>query len=58
MLETVALYLSFFMALFLFTYSYIEGINIANSEGKVYGGTFIFSVTGGFLFSGFTYLFI
>ncbi|WP_198029730.1 hypothetical protein [Bacillus sp. J33] len=58
MLETVALYLSVIMAVFLFAYAYAEGIKIANSEEEVYGGTFIISVTAGFIFSGFTYVFI
>ncbi len=46
------------MAVFLFSYSYIEGIKIANSEEKVYGGTFILSVTAAFVFAGFTHVFI
>ncbi|QED50195.1 hypothetical protein FSZ17_18475 [Cytobacillus dafuensis] len=58
LLETAALYLSVFMAVYLFSYAYVEGIKIANSEGKIYGGTFIFSVTSGFIFSGLTYVFI
>lgn len=58
MLETVALYLSVIMAIFLFAYAYAEGIKIANSEEEVYGGTFILSVTSGFIFSGLTYVFI
>ncbi|MGG0889699.1 hypothetical protein ACUXCC_003494 [Cytobacillus horneckiae] len=57
-LETAALYLSVIMAIFLFSYSYVEGIKIANSEGKVYGGTFIFTVTAGFIFSRLSYIFM
>ncbi len=58
MIEAFALYLSFLMAVFLFAFSYIEGIKLMNSEGKVSGGTFIFSVTSAFLFSAFTYNFM
>jgi len=46
------------MAVFLFGYSYIEGIKLMNSEGKVSGGTFIFTVTSAFIFSGLTYTFM
>ena len=56
MLESAALYLSFIMAVYLFTFSYIEGIRIANSEEKVSGGTFIFSFTSAVIFSGLTYI--
>lgn len=42
------------MAIYLFIYAYIEGIKMANSEEKIYGGTFIFSVVGAFVFSGLT----
>ncbi len=52
----IALYLSLIMALYLFVFSYIEGIKIANAEEKVHGGTFIFSVVGAFIFSGLTSL--
>lgn len=55
MLETLPLYLSLIMAIYLFIISFIEGIRISNSEGKVSGGTFIFSFTMAFIFSGFTY---
>lgn len=37
MIETVPLYLSLIMAIYLFIISYIEGIKISNSEGKVSG---------------------
>lgn len=57
-LKTVGFLVSFFMAVFLFLYSYIEALKISNSEGKVYGGTFIFSIVMAFIFSGFTYVFI
>ena len=57
-LETGALLLSVFMAVFLLSYSFIEGIKIANSEEKVYGGTFILAVTGGFIFFGLSHVFI
>jgi hypothetical protein len=56
-LETVALYLSFIMAVYLFTFSYIEGIRIANSDEKVHGATFIVTFTLAVVFSGFTYIF-
>lgn len=52
----VALYLSFIMAIYLFIFSFVEGMKIANSDEKVRGGTFIFSLTLAFIFSGFTYL--
>lgn len=51
MLETVAFYLSFIMALGLFVRGYIEAIHIGNSEGKVYGETFIFCVVFALIFS-------
>lgn len=57
MLESIALYLSLFMAIFLFAYAFWEGMKIANSEEKVYGGTFILTVTFAFIFSGLTYTF-
>lgn len=55
-LESVALYLSFIMSVYLFAFSFIEGIKIANSNEKVQGGTFIVTLTLAFVFSGFTYL--
>lgn len=55
-LEDVALYVAFFMAIYLFAFSFIEGIKIANSEEKVKGATFIFSCTSAFIFSGLTYI--
>lgn len=58
MLQTLALYLSLSMAIFLFAFAFFEGIRITNSDGKVYGGTFIVSVVSAFIFSGFTYVFI
>ncbi len=58
MLQTFALYLSFIMTLFLFSYAYIEGLKIANTEGKVRGETFIFSVTAALIFSSFTFAFV
>lgn len=58
MLQSIALYLSFVMSVFLFVYAFIDGINIANSTDKVYGGTFIFSIVSGFIFAGFTHLLI
>lgn len=54
MLQSVAIYLSLIMAIYLFVYSYIEGIRIANSDEKIHGGTFILSVVGAFVFSGLT----
>lgn len=57
MLESVALYLSFIMAIYLFAFSFIEGIKIADSEeGKIRGVTFIFSFTFAVVFSGLTYI--
>ena len=57
MLQSFALYLSFIMTLYLFSYAYIEGIRIADSEDKVHGGTFIFSVSAALIFSSFTFTF-
>lgn len=56
MLVDVALYLSFIMAIYLFTFTFIEGIRIANAEGKVNGTTFIFTCTSAFIFSSLTYI--
>ncbi|MBM7586296.1 hypothetical protein JOC86_002838 [Bacillus pakistanensis] len=59
MLVDFALIISILMALYLFSYAYIEGIRISESDQKVDGGiTFIFSIMMAFVFSGFTYLFI
>lgn len=58
MLQTFALYLSIIMAVFLYSYAYIEGLKIANTEGKVRGGTFIFSVISALVFSSFTFIFL
>lgn len=55
-LVSVAFYLSFIMAIYLFIFSFVEGIKMANSNEKVRGGTFIFTLTCAFVFSGFTYL--
>lgn len=52
MLENVAFYLSFITAVYLFVFSYVEGIRIANSQEKIHGGTFIFSCTFAFIFTG------
>ncbi len=57
MLESVALYLSFIMAVYLFIFSYIEGIRIANSDEKVQGGKFIITFTLAVVFTGFTNIF-
>ncbi|RST77693.1 hypothetical protein D4T97_004285 [Siminovitchia acidinfaciens] len=57
-LTTIALIISFLMALYLFSYSYIEGLRISNAEEKVEAGTFIFMSCMAFVFSGFTYIFI
>jgi hypothetical protein len=56
MVSALPLYLSLIMAIYLFVISFIEGIKISNSEGKVSGGTFIFSFTMAIIFSGFTYI--
>ncbi|MBT2662815.1 hypothetical protein [Bacillus sp. ISL-45] len=58
MLQSIALYLSLLMAILLFSMAYIEAIKIANTEGKVHGGTLILSSVCALLFSRFTYLFI
>ncbi|WP_180955680.1 MULTISPECIES: hypothetical protein [Bacillus] len=58
MAETFALYLSLVMAIFLIAFAYFEAIKISNADGKIYGGTFIFSVTSGFIFFGFTHIFM
>jgi hypothetical protein len=57
MLQILALYLSLIMAILLFLYAFYEGIKIADSEGKVHGGTFILSVISAFIFSAFTFVF-
>jgi hypothetical protein len=56
MVQTAVIYLSLIMAVYLFIFSYIEGIRISNSEEKVSGGTFIFSFPMAVIFSGFTYM--
>lgn len=56
-LQTVALYLSLIMTLFLLSYAYFEGIKISDTEGEVHGGTYIFSVVSAFIFSKFTFVF-
>jgi hypothetical protein len=57
-LELLAFYLSYLMAVFLFSYAYIEGIKIAEAEKFVYGGTFIFSIVSALVFSRLTYIFM
>ncbi|MGG4167814.1 hypothetical protein ABEW00_10135 [Rossellomorea vietnamensis] len=57
MLTTVALFLSFIMAVYLFSYSYVQALKICESTAPVRGLTFIFSVVMAFVFSGFTYVF-
>ncbi|HBZ09418.1 MAG TPA: hypothetical protein DEO65_06010 [Bacillus bacterium] len=57
-LTSIALTISFLMALYLFSYSYIEALRISNSDEKVEAGTFIFMSCMAFVFSGFTYMFI
>lgn len=57
MLQSIALYLSFIMAVFLFLYAYFEGIKIADSTDKVYGGTFILTTVSAFIFSALTFAF-
>ncbi|WP_338471987.1 hypothetical protein R4Z10_04270 [Niallia sp. XMNu-256] len=56
MLQTVALYLSLIMAVYLFLYAFFEGIKIADTDEKVHGGTFILSVISAFIFSTFTFI--
>jgi hypothetical protein len=58
MLIKAALILSFIMAIYLFAISFVQAIKISESETEVRGGTFIFSVTMAFIFSGLTYVFI
>jgi len=58
MLTNIAFITALLMAVYLFSYSYIEALRISNSEERVYGGTFIFSSIMAFVFSGLTYLFI
>ena len=50
-LKAFAMFLSLAMCIFLFTYSYMEGIRMSNEEGKVRGGTFIFSIVMGLVFA-------
>lgn len=58
MLQTIALYLSLIMAVYLFLYAFFEGIKIADTDTdeKVYGGTFILSIISAFVFSTFTFM--
>jgi hypothetical protein len=58
MLVNAALILSFIMAIYLFAYSFVQALEISESETEVKGGTFIFSIIMAFFFSGFTYVFI
>lgn len=58
MLTNIAFTITIIMTLYLFSYSYIEALRISNTEEKVYGGTFIFSSSMAFVFSGLCYLFI
>ncbi|MCA1057177.1 hypothetical protein LCM10_19720 [Rossellomorea aquimaris] len=53
----LAQYLSYFMAIYLFAYSYVLGLKISDSTRPVRGFTFILSVVMAFVFSGFTYTF-
>ena len=57
MIESIAFYLSFFMAIYLFVRAYIEALTISEASGKVYGGTLIFCVVFGLIFSKFTFAF-
>lgn len=57
MIESIAFYLSFFMAIYLFARAYIEAITISEASGKVYGGTLIFCIVFGLIFSKFTFAF-
>ena len=57
-LELIALYLSYLMAVFLFSYAYVEGLKIAEADGKAYGGTFIICIVSALVFSRLTYVFI
>ncbi|MGD6804301.1 hypothetical protein FZC79_17285 [Rossellomorea vietnamensis] len=58
MVVQAALILSFIMAIYLFAFSFVQAIQIGESETEVRGGTFIFSVVMAFVFSGLTYVFI
>ncbi|MFS0646775.1 hypothetical protein [Siminovitchia sp. 179-K 8D1 HS] len=55
-----ALIISFLMAIYLFSYCYVEALRIsdADADEKVEGGTFLVMSIMAFVFSGFTYLFI
>jgi hypothetical protein len=57
-LTFAAQHLSYFMAIYLFAYSYVLGLKISDSTKPVRGFTFILSVVMGFVFSCFTYVFI
>lgn len=58
MLQSIALYLSLFMAILFFAFAYVEGLRIADSNEKVYGGTSIFTVVFGFIFPRLSYVFL
>ncbi|RLQ91082.1 hypothetical protein D9X91_21270 [Falsibacillus albus] len=58
MLIKTAFLISFFMALYLFSYSFIEGLKLGDKYGKPNIVTFLFSFIMAFVFSGMTYLFI
>ncbi|RDI36649.1 hypothetical protein [Falsibacillus pallidus] len=58
MLTKIALLICFFMALYLFSFSYIEGLKIGNRGERFEAGTFLFFTGMAFVFSGLTYLFI
>jgi hypothetical protein len=52
-IKAFAMFLSLVMCIFLFAYSYMEGIRISNEEGKVRATTFLFSLVTACIF-GFT----
>ncbi|ONK22349.1 hypothetical protein BLX87_16585 [Bacillus sp. VT-16-64] len=59
-LTKAALVISFLMAIYLFSYCYVEALRISDTDvdKKVEGGTFLVMSIMAFVFSGLTYLFI
>lgn len=47
----IGLTLSYIMALYLFSITFIEAIKISNEQGKVHGFTLIFSFTSAIVFT-------
>nr|WP_213089153.1 hypothetical protein [Siminovitchia thermophila]MBM7717587.1 hypothetical protein [Siminovitchia thermophila] len=58
-LTKAALVISFLMAIYLFSYCYVEALRISDTDvDKKEGGTFLVMSIMAFVFSGLTYLFI